>query len=259
MNFVPLNKNAELMQLTNNSSSKLASSDELLFSNDILLLQPEESYAFAFKCVNYNQQLVGRIAGYPVVKWCNTMGESSYFRGDDTLIKNTLTPTALLPQPIKFLLLAAPSKVEVAEEFEITLRLHNTTSYAWPVRLDCPNNINTIHSFNTISQHISDDLIYDAFSSSTLSSSISQQNNPNLNNNTGIRNVVYFTGITSTDLGSLDSNEFLDVHLTLCGTNEGLYDLPPVYAIHTLTKEKYSSNVLGKILIYDSFVDPAME
>ena len=82
MNFIPSNKGAEFVQLTNNSSKKLSSTTDSLFSNDVLLLQPEESFAFAFQCLHYNNQLVGRIAGYPVIKWCNTMGETSYFRGE---------------------------------------------------------------------------------------------------------------------------------------------------------------------------------
>lgn len=255
MNFIPLNKNAELIQLSCDSSAKLSDPNRSLNASDVLLLQPEESFAFAFKCLNYNQQLVGRVAGYPMVKWCNTMGEASFFRGDDTLIKNTLTPTGLLPQPIKFLLLKAPSKVKVYEEFEIVLRLYNTTSYAWPIRLDCTNYINTIHSHNTITQHISDDLIYDPFSSTVTAVSA-----PGAPVNTVItKSSLIFTGITSTDLGSLDSNEFSDITLTLIGTCEGLFDIPAVCAIHSLTKEKYSSNTLGKVLVLDDIVSNVLD
>jgi hypothetical protein len=253
MNFIPLNKGAELVQLTNYSSKKLSCSSDPLFANDLLLLQPEESFAFAFKCLNYNNQLVGRIIGYPVIKWCNTMGETSYFRGDDTQIKSSLTPTALLPQPIKFLLLSAPSEVKVYEEFKMSIRLYNTTSYAWPIRLDCPNYITTIHSENAIMNHAADDDEMNEQQANQLQ----QQNFNNYSSNTAVScvpNPLLFTGITSTDLGSLHSNEYTDVTISLCGTSEGLYEVPQIYAIHSLTKEKYASGILSKVLVLDDLV-----
>ncbi len=243
MNFIPVNKGAEFVQLTNNSSKKLNSTTDKLYSNDVLLLQPEESFAFAFKCIHYNNQLVGRIAGYPVIKWCNTMGETSYFRGDDTLIKSTQVPTALLPQPIKFILMTSPSRVMVHEEFEITIRVFNTTSYAWPIRLDCPNYVTTTHCSNAIVKHQDNDNDHDEFSFVI--------NSPAPTNSVVSENNLFFTGLTSTDLGSLDSNECTDVRISLCATSEGVYDVPPIYAVHTLTKEKYSSGSLCRILVLD--------
>jgi hypothetical protein len=257
MNFIPINKGAELVQLTNYSSKKLSCSSDPLYANDLLLLQPEESFAFAFKCLNYNNQLVGRIIGYPVIKWCNTMGETSYFRGDDTQIKSSLIPTALLPQPIKFLLLSAPSEVKVYEEFKMSIRLSNTTSYAWPIRLECPNYITTIHSENAIMNHAADDDEMNEQQTSQLQQQQQQQYQNNYISNSPVSSVpnpLLFTGITSTDLGSLHSNEYTDVTISLCGTSEGLYEVPQIYAIHSLTKEKYSSGILCKVLVLDDLV-----
>lgn len=257
MNFVANNKNAEFQPLKNLSSTRLSSTTDPLNASDVLLLQPDESYAFAFKCVHYNNQLVGRNVGYPVIKWCNTLGETSLFRGDDTLIKGNQVPTALLPQPIKFLLIQSPARVDVYEEFEITIRLYNTTSYAWPIRLDCPNYITTIHSHNSI---VKRSLGSSTRSGTALSNSQADYEdefsfeiqNPLPANSSIKENPLFFTGVTSTDLGSLDSNEYTDIRISLCATSEGMYDLPPVYAVHSLTKEKYSSGVLNKVLVLDS-------
>lgn len=254
MNFVAANKNAEFKPLTNLSSKRLASTSDPLNASDVLLLQPDESYAFAFKCVHYNNQLVGRNVGYPVIKWCNTMGETSFFRGDDTLIKGNQVPTALLPQPIKFLLMQSPARVEVYEEFEITIRLYNTTSYAWPVRLDCPNYITTTHSHNSIVKSTTESNSRSGAANQTESEdefSFELQNPPPSNSSSTKENSLFFTGVTSTDLGSLDSNEYTDIRISLCATSEGMYDLPPIYAVHSLTKEKYSSGVLSKVLVQD--------
>jgi hypothetical protein len=239
MKFVPLNKNAEIVQLEHPSFTKLTNTKEQLFANDLLLLQPEESYAFAFKCKDYNHALVGRIAGYPVIKWCNTMGETSVFRGEDTQIKSSLTPTALLPQPIKFLLLSAPSRVGMHEQFKIELRLHNTTSYTWPLLLECANNVKTKHVPGAISSADDAETPEDTSSNNQISAI------------SGMKG-LYFTGVTSTNLGNINSNEFTDISIYLTAVAEGLHEIPPIFAIHTLTKEKYSSGKLAKVLVIDT-------
>jgi hypothetical protein len=208
MNFIPANKYAECVPIVNTTSTYF----------DFLQLQPDESYAFAFHFTKYDD-LVGRIAGYPLIKWCSSLGEFSIFRGEDTTIKVTQTPTALLPQPVKFLLVSSPSIVSIGDTFEIIVRIVNTTVYPWPLRLDCPN-------------FLSDD----------------NNNNNNNEEDPGL----YFTEITAMNLGNLESNDFIDVNVTLYASIPGLFDLPYIYAVHAKTKERFSSGKLCSILVQET-------
>jgi hypothetical protein len=67
-----------------------------LFEDDSLdpslrILQPDESYAFAFKLEHYDgilSQGPKYSVGYPEVAWCASMGESSVFAGESTLMRS---------------------------------------------------------------------------------------------------------------------------------------------------------------------------
>lgn len=196
-----------------------ASHPSLAKYDEPLQLLPDESLAFAFQFTKY-EDLVGRIAGYPLIRWCSSMGESSLFRGDDTLIRATQIPTALLTQPIKFMLDTCPATVDVGEEFEVSVRILNSTIAPWPLSINCSN------------VHVDDPLTAPSSSASAVP-----------------HRGLFYVETTAMDLGNLEGGDFTDIVLTVYAASPGVYELPPIYAIHAVTKEKYLSGRLASILV----------
>lgn len=181
---------------------------------------PDESFAFAFQFTKYDD-LVGRIVGYPLIRWCSSMGESSLFRGEDTLIRATQIPTALLTQPIKFMLDICPATVDVGEEFEVSIRILNSTIAPWPLSINC-SNVTAVDDPMT--------------APSSSSSAVPHRG-------------LFYVETTAMDLGNLEGGDFTDLVLTVYAASPGVYELPPIYAIHSITKEKYPSGRLASILV----------
>lgn len=193
------------------------------------------------------------------------MGESSTFKGEDTMIKGNTTPTGLLIQPIKFLLRKAPSKVMMGEEFEVAVRIVNTTPYLWPLRLDCPNlaEKDKVESSaediaSSIPQRPSNSSLSTAAvvaptsatpAAATASSSGSTSSSSTLGG-------LYFTHTTSRSLGQLEGSSCLDVTLHVFAGTAGLFDLPEIFAVHANTRERYGSKKLCKIFVVSSDDDP---
>lgn len=252
MSFVPANKDAECKLLRHHNAatekdiangvlykSKLEDVWSPLNYDDIPLLLPDESMCFAFIFTKY-PGLVHRIAGYPVVKYNNSMGESSSYRGEDTVITAGYTPVALVPQPIKFILVHSPTTVSLGEEFEVTIRLFNTTASTWPLRLDCVNNNVTTNNYNVFNN--TGGSSEDGPANNQSGKAESHEEDPGL----------YFTGVTSRNLGYIDAGSSLEFSVTLFAASIGLYELPTIFAMHSTTKERYSSGKLCKVLIVDS-------
>lgn len=231
MSFASVNKDASFKLLKHHAEAedtttrnKLNTFTSALDFDDILLLQPDESMSFSFLCTNY-PGLVPRIIGYPIVKYNNSMGESCVYRGEDTVITSGYTPGSLVPQPIKFVLVSSPSHVKVGEEFEITIRLYNNTTSNWPLRLDCVNN----------------------FVSATPNASVDESPVTSVE-----ENELYFTGVTSRILGEIEAGSSMDFAVAVFPACSGLYEIPIINAVHTTTKEKYSSGKLCKVLVYEN-------
>ena len=248
MSFIPANPDAKCRLLTHNTQitdnnndentqqpqdSKLSDLQSLLDYDDIPLLSPDESLCFAFVFTSH-PGLVHRIAGYPVVRYNNSMGEGSVFKGEGTAMAAGYTPIALIPQPIKFLLAYCPSEVKLGEEFEVTLRLFNTTVSSWPLRLDCVNNNVTLG--DDLSQFTS----FQQQPQSQQRKSVHQED-PGL----------VFVGVTSRVLGTIDPGSSMECVVTLCAASIGLHDLPTIFAMHSITKERYASSKLCKVLVVD--------
>ena len=189
-------------------------------------LQPDESIAFAFICTKY-EGFVGNSIGYPVLKWCNSMGEFSILRGDDSLSKaaavsNPNNPSSGSPSssPLRFARLAAPSEVYVGDDFTVIVRVHNKAFSDIPITLSC--------SHKSMEQKDESDY-------------------------TSMRDAgLIFTGLTHTNIGLLATGDFADVTISLYANIPGLFDIPTVYIMHSVTKESYPITNLGRVLVYDS-------
>lgn len=220
------------------------------------------------------------------------LGESSYYQGEETTLKvspNYLTTTNYnsnnLTTPIKFFLIQSPYKVKLYSEFEIVIKLHNSTSTSWPLKLDFPNhlgpeiNTNNNISFSSTSSLLPSsslnstinshdiNLTSSSIMSSTTSTSLMSSDNPNGEDSNKIRNLtlttsaysnlfgetetqaLYFTRVTSSLLGSLASNESIEVTITMFASSPGLHPIPPIYAVHPTTKERHAAPSLGHILV----------
>jgi hypothetical protein len=196
-----------------------------------LQLLPDESYSCAFMFTKYDE-LVGRIVGYPVIRWCSSMGEASVFRGEDTQIRVSQVPTALLTQPIKFLLDAYPSTVMVGETFEVSVRLLNSTIAPWPLSIDCSNDyVPTTDQYDHHYHHALDPSVAHA--------------RPDRIPHRGL----YYVETIAMEIGNLEGGDFTDLVLTVYAACPGLFELPPIYAIHSITKEKYPSGKLCTVLV----------
>lgn len=60
---------------------------------------------------------------------------------------------------------------------------------------------------------------------------------------------LYFTRVTSSLIGSLASNESVEVTITMFASSPGLHPIPPIFAVHPTTKERHAAPSLGHILV----------
>jgi hypothetical protein len=138
---------------SNNRSSVVLS--EASLTADLKLLQPGDSYAFAFMFTEF-ADLTGKSPGFPQVKWCTSMGEFSLYRGDYTYC---LEPQSSGVPPVggssnnqqlsntkslRYECLTVPCDLYVGEETEVVVRIYNTTSKAMSAHLDLKHSAVTI-------------------------------------------------------------------------------------------------------------------
>jgi hypothetical protein len=60
------------------------------------------------------------------------------------------------------------------------------------------------------------------------------------------------TGLTYLSLGKIESGEFVDVNLAVFALCAGLHDLQGIYAVDSVTKQRYSSDSLCRVFVADS-------
>jgi hypothetical protein len=212
ISFVPSNKYTEFFMLSTKGNKKPVADKNSKINlstnyDDPLQLLPDESYACAFMFTKYDE-LVGRIVGYPVIRWCSSMGEASVFRG------------------------ACPSTVTVGEIFEVSVRLLNSTIAHWPLSIDCSND------YVPATDH------YDHHHHHALDTS-GAPSRPDRIPHRGL----YYVETIAMEIGNLEGGDFTDLVLTVYAACPGLFELPPIYAIHSITKEKYPSGKLCTVLV----------
>eukprot|EP01034_Spumella_vulgaris_P028356 gene28356-35195_t len=264
MNFVPQNKAATVVSLTRPKKTMSVSEgnddDEDYFDSNVHLLQPEESYSFAFMFADKEPLLLsgGRAVtvGHPEVRWCATMGEFSVFRAEDTLLKGSAGGGGAVSNlsssngsVVRTQCIACPSKVTVGQQFEVTLRVSNASPRPIPVRLIC---LNTTSSNEVYYSNATCSNTNNANSGTSAKTSIGGSTK------TGAGDVaspsclgLCVIGLTYLSLGKIESGEFVDVHLTVFALCAGLHDLQGIYAVDSVTKQRYSSDSLCKVFVAD--------
>lgn len=134
---------------------------DVALCEDLKLLLPGESAAFAFMFTEYSD-LSGRPPGFPQVKWCTSMGEFSFYRGEYTYPRTTSSSSTAdsssssssavqasgsagseALKSIRYECLSCPGELHVGDQVEIVIRVYNTTSRAMSVHLDCKAAVST--------------------------------------------------------------------------------------------------------------------
>jgi hypothetical protein len=252
INNKKINKNDQLdlnsSSIATNTELKLKSSwlDEM-DNDDIVLLQPDESFAFSFMCTHFDTQ-IGKQVGYPEVKWCTTMGEYSVLRGEDTMLRNVLSNNTTsnvlneLSSAIKVQCIDCPKEVWVGDEFEVKLRIWNSANQPIPAQLNCVNYAiaTNIHLVNAVKKPLRP-----ASTSTYANQNQPNKTSPQYNRNNGL----CIVGLTFATLGLLDSNEEIETSITVFAMCGGLHDLQGVSILDANTKKEYAVGSLAKIFV----------
>ena len=228
-------------------------------SEDLKLLPPTESIAFAFMFTEYSD-LSGRPPGFPQVKWCTSMGEFSYYRGDFTYSKSASNPAQegldQANNPIRYECFTRLTEMHVGDENEVTIRVFNTTANAMSVHLDCKNSVAPpavvaaassarVGGSNTIRPRLS---VHQKANISSERGSGDTGGNLAASTNRGL----CFSGLTFTPLGIIESLDFVDVTVNVYATSSGLHDLPTFYIIDSITNDRHAVVAACRVLVLDS-------
>lgn len=207
-NFIP--------RVTNSSFVKVPADNTA--DSSLLILNPDESYAFSFIFTSYDGS-VETALGHPTVTWCTSMGEYSVFHGDDTVLKtNSNDGRNSKKDGLTIECMKYPTSVLVGDEFEVIIRISNHTTLTASVRLHC--NIPSIDMENS-------------------------SNETNSNEDYGL----CVLGVTHTNIGAVDPGEFEDVTLRVYAMNPGLQSLVGLSAIDLSLRREYKANSLCKVLV----------
>lgn len=279
MNFVPISKTATFtsislgrkpLDLTGDNDA-----DGDYFESNVRLLQPEESYAFAFMSTtrvlqdgvvsstpaNNPRAAIGR----PEVRWCTTMGEFSLFRAEDTTLKGSLPPSATSSgnsSAVKVQCVSSPSEARVGEVFDVRIRVSNASARPMTVRLQCLNSTSSssdvyYSSGNTGSNSAPSSTSGGNTTSTRFGGPMGSPANINASNtSTAPASLpclgLCVTGLTYYTLGNLGPGESTETSISVCALCAGLHDLTGVFAVDSVTKQRYSSDSLCKVFVVDS-------
>lgn len=225
-------KDADVVNINSitQSDNNLSPDDPMYHFNldSLAMLQPEECYAYSFivtKPSDYN----GRLIGAPEMKWNTFMGEHGIMKGDDVLsgvsttnniaVTGTSNSSFIDNRAILLKCIKSPSTAMVGRDFEVTIRITNSTSQPMEIQLRCNN--------NSINDEI--DGLSDVCS-------------------------LCVTGLSCSNIGILGSGEFIDKIITVCAVSGGLHELSDICAIDTSTLISYPSGSICEIFIYDELL-----
>lgn len=223
--------------------------------SQLCLLQPEESFAFSFICNSSNMgPSTNKLIGYPVIKWCTSMGEFSLFKGDEVSVKGAASDSQhiasgqILSSPSRFPLKAScldcPSIVNMHDRFTVSVRVTNTGTSAISAKLLCSNNPNPPGSKDEISS-------IPVVTSGSTNPTVSQLSGTSGNAGTAVLGLCV-TGITQFNLGNIEAGYHVDLVLNVFALNSGLHNLESIYLVDNATNVSYCcSSLLQKIFVTD--------
>jgi hypothetical protein len=289
MSFVPSSNNVQVVSIEprlrapvdatgihNEKLSKVTKSSCVDWIDEdapVYLLQPDESFAFSFMLSNFVEDVATKPLGHPLVKWCTSMGEFSFYRGDDAHFKSSAISQANHHQiissaafPLKTHCLSCPAKVCVNDRFTVSLRVTNTGSTMISARLHCHNTPSSASGARggVTSSHFSQggSLSHAATPTSYLQHSQRQAIMPGGAGSAGIQfsssgNVMVsvglcVTGITHFHLGNIETSHYIDVTLSVFALAPGLHELEGLYLVDNATNVEYCCSVAQKIYVCDS-------
>ena len=209
--------------------------------------------------------------GVPMVTWYTGMGEHGIFRGEELLTSQTQatlatnvptsnrTPAGVSPSSIvsatsanasilggnndfnkgiKLKCISVPGSVTVGEEFQVVIRVINSTSQIIPVAIWNKPPTANISSGNTVRNMLSLSQV-DAFSG----------NNNALSQMHGSLDHLCMVGLSYINMGDLQSFDFKDITLSFYALIPGLLECKEVIALDTSMNKEYHSGILFKILV----------
>eukprot|EP01038_Epipyxis_sp_PR26KG_P012552 gene12552-16832_t len=267
LNFIPLNENSKFIALKDPittytpSFSKNDENNPALIdyknnstimkyceNDSLLLLQADESYAFAFMFTMFDG-IIGKSIGHPEIVWCTTMGEFSVFKGEDTVMKsapssannnqnvsnrpnmnNSINNFDYMSNKLRVQCISCPSTAMIGEEVIIILRINNQSNLNINTQLQCRNHLD-------IASNISNDV-----------------DNNNLSKSSFV-NGLCVTGVTYVNLGVIESGGCVETTITVYALSSGLHELSSIYAVDITTGIEYANPSLCKILVSDTIND----
>ena len=232
-----------------------------------LILEPNETFAFAFQLEAKDDKQRASLlcqnespVGYPIVEWCSYMGETCVFKGETNRLKedskpnlsniagpsvaNALSKNALYDKSsiLHIQCLKSPAKVSLGDKFEVTIRISNMSKISIPVSLLCKNNQKDV-----VATHSPKDSAIDQETNHSRSKSLSIDKSETLTRWSPPGLLV--VGLTLTNIGVIESGEWIDTSLIIHAMQVGLHQLKEVYVVDNVSKREFNNDPICKTLV----------
>lgn len=257
MKFLPAQMDAKVVLIAA-PQANLSTSTELIKSfsdpienfdlNSLPLLLPEESYACTFSVSKNVGTSLGSI-GVPEIKWCSYMGEHGIVKGNMVQLEYSIPsqPNIMIATDgqIQIDCIRSPSSAVIGIDFEVTLRITNSTSKQMSLRLICRDTVRS--SFSSSSA-----LMTEVSSSSNLETLNLAAGNVATRGRAGTQ--LFVTGLSKADIGILGPELYIDIQIIVCAVDLGLQELVGIVVQDTSSlKEHPPSKSLMKIMITSDY------
>jgi hypothetical protein len=250
MKFLPAQMDAKVVLITA-PQANLSTSTKLIKSfsdpienfdlNSLPLLLPEESYACTFS-VSKNVGSSLRSIGVPEIKWCSYMGEHGIVKGNMVQLEYNIPsqPNIIIATDgqIQIDCIRSPSSAVIGIDFEVTLRITNSTSKQLSLRLICRDAVRS--SFCSSSALMTE--VPSSSNLETLSLAAGTEGRAGTQ--------LFVTGLSKADIGILGPELYMDIQITVCAVDLGLQELVGIVVQDTSSLKEYPpSKSLMKIMI----------
>eukprot|EP00602_Paraphysomonas_sp_CaronLab_P003717 CAMPEP_0185033554 /NCGR_PEP_ID=MMETSP1103-20130426/22601_1 /TAXON_ID=36769 /ORGANISM="Paraphysomonas bandaiensis, Strain Caron Lab Isolate" /LENGTH=341 /DNA_ID=CAMNT_0027569863 /DNA_START=291 /DNA_END=1313 /DNA_ORIENTATION=- len=205
--------------------------------SDLALLNPDESYAFAFSVTKAaHPSPPVKSLGAVEVYWSASMGEHARTRGDDIIIGRRVTFPPPTPTPVSPTSSRKSASLDSAMHGSgASLEQRNNTLVVEVVR--CPKEVAVGKECNAVVR------ITNCFSYPVISQ-LQTRMDPETSG-------LAITGLACFNLGALDAGESKDVNLSILPLNGGMHSLSGLVAVDLTTKSEFVGDSLCQIMVYD--------